>query len=524
VELELAKLSLRKTEIELRKTEVELEHARAMVELERIKAHAAGVRGVSITASQLAKTMAGVQIEPWFAAVGNIKFDEVSVSENAAGGAGDQVFTTANRTKQTFFTQDGVKEKPVQAAWSATFSRVCEIAAANGVNWWDGHATFWLKQPSDDGSHQTAPDAVAVENRPVSGTPDPHLVLAFSDNKDSCSGRFTEGDKGTLFKYCVATLQFYQPQRPFMPCSLFDGQYAQCFKVVRTNLIDQPYVGNHTRVLNLSQRHDSLLYAGFLSDHAAMAFNLSNLHNDADICIGSGATGLVFSDKTDTTAVIKIPFSNSNLQIERNVYSSLPSSPGLPHLHSKDIAGTDCLVLQPKFERMGYSINVSPLCSLIDTEDAPLRVLHKNGWLHCDLRPENIMAIPSSTRLALVDMGAARRIGAPASLYEHGTLTFASPEVQTAHFGQHCIQLSVQDDLISLARCAAMLQFHSTSFCDQVHKLGRNENHIRTFWAQLEGTRFLTSLMEKATACDYDGICTVLLAQCSSIPECECVP
>ena len=396
-------------------------------------------------------------------------------------------------------------------------------ATANGIHWWDGHGTFWLKQPQDDDSNRKAPDGVAVADRAVIGRPDPYLVLALSDNKRSRNGNFTNDDKGSLFAYCVTLLQFYQTSRHCMPCSLFDGRYAQCFLVSRSELSKTPYIAKFTRVFDLSSKEDMLFYGGFLSHRDSMWYNLSALHTHVRDCIGYGASGLVFSHIGDPCCIIKIPYVSSVelVEYERSVYKTLTASPGLCCIHPEDDDRNGCLLLRHKFERLSISFgfDVTILCSLIDREDAPLRALHAQGWVHCDIRPENMMQIPGLLRLALVDLGAARRFPTAPQPFVHGTLHFASDRVQEAYFSKKPITIEPVDDLISLARCVLLLQISASSFRDNIHELGQDQEKIILFWKVVEKRRFAGQLLYLAKKTDYVGMCALIQQEFCAFPE-----
>ncbi|KAL8144919.1 hypothetical protein AgCh_003218 [Apium graveolens] len=65
--------------------------------------------------------------------------------------------------------------------------------------------------------------------------------------------------------------------------------------------------------------------------------------------------------------------------------------------------------------------------------------VHEHGWVHCDLKPDNILAFPSrnqaiDVRLKLSDFGRAKRRGVHSSALR-GTLLYSSPE--SVQYGQH---------------------------------------------------------------------------------------
>lgn len=65
--------------------------------------------------------------------------------------------------------------------------------------------------------------------------------------------------------------------------------------------------------------------------------------------------------------------------------------------------------------------------------------VHQHGWVHCDLKPDNILAFPSrnsgiNVRLKLSDFGRAKRCEENSS-YLRGTLLYSSPE--SVGYGEH---------------------------------------------------------------------------------------
>jgi hypothetical protein len=474
---------------------------------ENLKAHQAGVRGLSVQPSVFAQEITGHHVEAWFDPA-NIRFNSVTKSE-----VGD--FVAGDAHGHGVYTQDSASEAVVQSAWAPSFMRVFELAAEHRVHWWDGHTTAWLKRPGEHDTNRKKPDGVAVAFRPVTTVPDPALVLVLTDNKESRPTGFTNDDKGKLFVDCTTILHFYQPNRPYFPCSLFDGHRAQCFRVVRTNEPSAPFRADYTRTFDLSRQEDARLYAGFLSDYEAMAFQLGESHPRATDQIGAGATGMVFAHEEHPDAVIKIAYKASRCQLirERQIYTRLrelgPQSPYLPGLHVSDDPSSQCLILQNKFQHLTIprAFDVSRLCTLINCEAAPLRRLHALCCVHCDVRPENLMQ-KSQDQLALVDLGAARFLDEGASSYEHGTLIFASDAVCSAYFSKAPIQVGICDDLISLVRCATAFLYNIP-----YNDVKRNEKDIKNLWADYSHSPFVISAMKAAGEVNYDDLCELFQAQ-----------
>jgi eukaryotic-like serine/threonine-protein kinase len=65
--------------------------------------------------------------------------------------------------------------------------------------------------------------------------------------------------------------------------------------------------------------------------------------------------------------------------------------------------------------------------------------LHQTGYVHRDLKPGNIMWLPSQNRWTLIDFGCAARIGEVA--LTGFSLMYAAPEVVRAHFREKCSTL-----------------------------------------------------------------------------------
>ena len=478
----------------------------------------AGDSTISLAPSQVAQAVRRQQVEPWFEPSKN-RFNTVaSIGTNA-----DPKYEVATPLKyaDTPFILDPIAnqripEKCVQAASMPTFCHVFDLAKKLGVYAFDGHATSWLGRQNCFQQNLLKPDSVGVFIRPVSGKPVPSLVAFIGENKDSCGGKFTDTDVGTLLKYPQIILKYHQPERPFIPCYIWDGRYAQCYKV---EMSLSGFDADFTRVFDLSNKDDACQFAGFFIDVKAMAFNLAEAHSVAGFEIGHGATGRVYSHMTDPNCVIKIPFKNmrSIITNERRIYNAIKAhaSPGLARLHPDDDLAKENLMLTPRFDKVDFFENfyVSALATLIDNPNAPLRALHEVA-VAVDIRPENIMQIKDSDRLAFVDLGAARLLNDQASPCKHGNVIFASDRLRAAFGTEENITIGIVDDLIALARCAIMLcSIRSrVGYAAKVQELTRNRDEIPKYWEYFEIDVFADKLMAAAKDKNYEGMTKLLLS------------
>jgi hypothetical protein len=521
-ELQLAQTKLR-TEEEKRKTE------EARNEGRRLDGKAKGVRGASLTPSQLSRRMPSRRVELWFVAK-DMKFNLVKVEEvkSDKGKAKTKRFTSGDARSLEMFTQArtvkddkkiDVSEDCVQAAWLPSHRKIFEVAAVEGVHWRDLHDRNWLSFPGLE-KNAEAPDGVA-EERSSTGTPDPRTVRAFVDNKRSRRGEFSDDDRGKLFRYCTIVLEHYQPFRHFMGAALFDGQFAQCFRVIRG---DNKFLVEDGRVLNLSKQGDAQLYAGFLCSRNAQGCNIVHVAGaELGSVLGGGGTGIVYKLKQFDNGVVKVPFDHTVdiVHHERTVYLALAAkqvfSPGLSRL----MPGTEdskepWLILQGYFSRLIVEapFDITKLCSLIDREDAPLRALHTGGFLHCDVRPDNILCILDDVdRLALVDLGASRLCDNNAP-FRHGGISFASDRVLNAFKNKtEDFKFCIADDLISLVRCVFVFDQKADSYKDVIWGLGRDPDKLVEFWqTAFSPNRYPKgeAMMKAASEGNYDDLCKAI--------------
>jgi serine/threonine protein kinase len=101
---------------------------------------------------------------------------------------------------------------------------------------------------------------------------------------------------------------------------------------------------------------------------------------------------------------------------------------------------------------MGHHLTSSPAKKLpvalwlIRQTAQALSVLHESGWIHGDVKPENVMVGPRG-HATLVDLGFATRIHSVRNRLFRGTPDYASPELMS---GQHAALPAM--DIFSLGR------------------------------------------------------------------------
>jgi serine/threonine protein kinase len=162
---------------------------------------------------------------------------------------------------------------------------------------------------------------------------------------------------------------------------------------------------------------------------------------------------------------------------------------GMVQLSALDSGSPTQLVLEPLL----LPVCPWPARGRVDLEklallaEGPLKNLHDAGFVHCDLRPENIMRCDDkgeSSDWVLVDFGAARSSSAD-DLFEHGTVSFASENVRSAYFSKSPIKIQPKDDLESLVLVAyAMTWLQPDQLASSLYVLKGSLAKLRDFWHQ----------------------------------------
>lgn len=87
------------------------------------------------------------------------------------------------------------------------------------------------------------------------------------------------------------------------------------------------------------------------------------------------------------------------------------------------------------------------------------------------------MKISGILRLALVDLGAARRFPAAPQRSRHVALC-VSDRVQGSYFSKKPNTIEPVDNLILLARCVLLLEVSASSFRENIHEVGQDQEKI----------------------------------------------
>jgi len=163
-----------------------------------------------------------------------------------------------------------------------------------------------------------------------------------------------------------------------------------------------------------------------------------------------------------------VAYSRFNLSKERSVLKRIEGRSGILRLHEEDKDDDPCcLLLTPKLEAFVNLKQLLPLLVTLIDEQGQLLQLHTLGFVHCDVRPPNIMKATGNRRAALVDFGAVRTTE-ECTQYTHGALAFASPRVRSAYSHERAIRMLPTDDMVSFALCAIAL-YHNCVDDERLH-------------------------------------------------------
>ncbi len=163
------------------------------------------------------------------------------------------------------------------------------------------------------------------------------------------------------------------------------------------------------------------------------------------------------------------------------------------------------------------------LCNLIDA----LQSVHDLGYVHRDVRPDNILRLQFSQQPLLIDFGYAAR--ADEMVPYSGTLHYASKEVLMHLHEQPYVPFKFhpKNDLISLVQSAfALQQPYARSHLMDIKTKAPGSTlfnraaalQIVSFWnQQFSEMHVWQPCLKAAEDCDYDGLKDALSALFSSI-------
>lgn len=186
--------------------------------------------------------------------------------------------------------------------------------------------------------------------------------------------------------------------------------------------------------------------------------------------LGQGAFGKIFLgvDQNNKKVAIKKEkggHHHSRLAIEANLYKAIGGSQGIPELHFFVQEGDTCYLgielLGPNIaeltENLGKTtLSLKSVLMIADQLLTVLQILHHNSYIHCDIKPENLVIghRQQSRFIYLIDYGLARRFRDPQTL-EHYQETDTKAFYGTGRYASINAHkqrtLSRRDDIESLA-------------------------------------------------------------------------
>jgi hypothetical protein len=464
------------------------------------------------TATELAK-MVGHEpnADPWWEPISDIKFN------NADGAANRKTPLTMGHMQSDNETK--TKEEHVEATFFNVFGSVFCKAAEGGSHWLDTHKKFYLRRPTATASG-LAPDATSFD-RLQPGEPDPRLIVGIHDNKIPRLGKFTHDDRGKLIRYLGIVMEHYQDDRKEIGGSLFDGQYAQCFRLERRN--NGGWLLHSSTVFDCQNELPAKLFAGFLCSKQANGWRTDGVPAFCGSLLGVGSIGRVFAHNSHPAVVKVARLSGSSWLMKersnlREMQENGVDSQGRIRLSDLDTDDAGFLILEPPLELMSWPSRLhADLSRVAELVEGPVKALHDKGWVHCDLRPDNIMEEPVSKQLWLVDFGAARRCS-DILHYEHGTLTFASQKVRKSFYAKTTLQISAADDLESLVYVAYAMMALSETEIRGLRMKKSKVGELEEFWKQSLELDKWKLLLSRARSSNHAGVAEGLRALNLALP------
>jgi hypothetical protein len=223
--------------------------------------------------------------------------------------------------------------------------------------------------------------------------------------------------------------------------------------------------------------------------------------------LGSGATAQVYSGRKrgEKAATLVLKVCNDSAAAEKEeAFLKMLESEGLDRGVPKVLERGGCtLVLSPiarpfsRDELMPRAIHFTQILGV-------LKVSHKLGIVHCDVRPVNWM-LTESHEAILIDWGFSRNEADEEKAYA-GTVSFASESVLAvlAHELGAAVKVTASDDLVSFVRLAFYYATGLRPLYDDNASRAKMVQASRHFWEQqTEASKFWQAQVAAATALDY---------------------
>ena len=142
--------------------------------------------------------------------------------------------------------------------------------------------------------------------------------------------------------------------------------------------------------------------------------------------LGSGGFSTIFECVDDQSVVIKTCKNHQSLKEEIYAYSMMEMAQNSAIPEFKGCVGDECIILE-RYETDLFSmmnkLDQDNLCSIVIDVIHCLRFIHSLGFVHCDVKPGNILL--SGGRAVLGDLGLAKK-------YQHGRRI---PDKKNKRFG-----------------------------------------------------------------------------------------
>eukprot|EP00466_Bigelowiella_natans_P005369 jgi/Bigna1/136887/aug1.36_g11595 len=257
--------------------------------------------------------------------------------------------------------------------------------------------------------------------------------IILSETKNGC---FSEKQMAKVFQD-VLTIHHNAIHRRRFGAMLWDGQYGQCLEIAPA---PRGFKCIRSPVLDSTKSTDRQLLVGFLSSSETWGWNTYKSVEKLGCKepFGIGISAIVF-EHIHSDGIVKVQFHGweHSIHEEREILRQLENmkSDLIPNLSEYDEDGSDHLVMHPIRYPTREIIPLSHVAALVI---GCLKELHQEGYVHYDLKPENLMwkydaneVSMEENELAIVDFHTMRKMK-DRFVPRHGTPTFTAEEVHIA--------------------------------------------------------------------------------------------